>query len=376
MSGFVIPTLGELIDRSRQAFRSYLPGTDAWMWPNNITPTAKVIGGMMFELHQRLAFVERQKFASTADGEYLDRHAAEIGLSRNPAAKATGNVTFTSTGALSVGPGAIVSRTDGARFVVTVGGSRNSAGTLTLPVIAEVAGKAGVTLEGSPLSVVTGTVGTSTVAVAAGGLVGGADLEPDGEYYTTDLGTLRGRVLFRKRFPPHGGAPPDYVEWALETPGVTRVYVERQWNGSGTVRMFPLTDGATSNGIPSTAILTAVRQTMDLKAPAGAAVTVSAPTALPIDIIVSGLDPSTVAVQEAIRAELRDTFARLGRASGNDSPHPAMSFLATPATFSRSWIWQAIANATGESRHVLVLPNADTTVPAGYLPTLGSVTFT
>lgn len=364
---FSIPSLSDLVERSRSAFRTYLAGTDAWIWPNNINPTAKVLGGAMYELHQRLAYVERQKFASTAEGEWLDRHGFEIGLSRNPAAKATGTVTFTSTGAFTVAPGAVLARTDGVQFATTLGGQLLIAGTLSLPVVAVVAGKAGITPSGTPLSIVSNVVGSATVAVDASGLVGGADDEDDEAF--------RARILFRKRFPPHGGSAPDYVEWATEVPGVTRVYVERTWNGAGTVRVFPITDGATSNGIPSGPMVAAVKSYLEARAPAGAVLTVAAPVAQQIDMIVSGLSPSSVEVREAVKAEVADTFRRLGRVAGNDSEHPAMPFLATPATFSLSWIWQAIANATGEQRHKLIIPNDDTVVASGSMPVPGSITF-
>ena len=64
---FAIPSLAALTDRVRRAFRANLPGTDAWVWPNNVTPTAKVIAGATFEIYGRLDYVQRQKFAITAD---------------------------------------------------------------------------------------------------------------------------------------------------------------------------------------------------------------------------------------------------------------------------------------------------------------------
>ena len=37
---FEIPTLQALAARARQAFRAHLPGSDAWLCPNNIYATA------------------------------------------------------------------------------------------------------------------------------------------------------------------------------------------------------------------------------------------------------------------------------------------------------------------------------------------------
>jgi uncharacterized phage protein gp47/JayE len=364
---FSIPTLGELAERVRNSFRAELPGSDAHHWPNNLNPTGKVFAGAMFGIYLRLDFVARQIFAATAEAGWLDRHGLEFGMSRLAASKAAGTVTFTSAGALTVAPGAIVQRSDGAQFLTASGGTLASAGTLSLPVVAAAAGQAGTTLAGATLTTVANVVGTATVAVDAGGLVGGADAESDTAF--------RARILFRKRFPPHGGSAPDFVMWASSIAGVTRVYVNRLWSGAGTVRVYPLTDGATASGIPSAAKLSEVEAYIDLVAPAGADVTVSAPTAVQIDVIIQGLSPDTTAVREAVRAELRDTFQRLSKVSGSDTPHPAMPWLATPQTFSRSWVWQAVANATGEERHVILQPSADVVIAAGSMAVLGSVDF-
>jgi uncharacterized phage protein gp47/JayE len=52
-----------------------------------------------------------------------------------------------------------------------------------------------------------------------------------------------------------------------------------------------------------------------------------------------------------------------------------MPYLATPVSFSRSWAWQAVANASGEERHEIVAPPADVTLLPGEMPVLGTVTF-
>jgi uncharacterized phage protein gp47/JayE len=109
--------------------------------------------------------------------------------------------------------------------------------------------------------------------------------------------------------------------------------------------------------------------------PAGAIVTVEAPTPKTVDVQISGLTPDTTEVRESVIDELRAAFARLARVAGSDTPHGGMPFLATPAAFSRSWIWQAIANASGEQSHVLNLPAVDVAQNPGEIPVLGTVTF-
>jgi len=365
---FRIPTLGELVDQVRSAFRSELPGSDAWLEPNNITVTSKVLAGEMSQIHGRLDYISRQKFALTADSENLDRHAQEIGLARLPAATADGVVVFATTAATSVAVGAIVQRADGVTYRITRAGTIGGTGTLPLPAEAVTAGRSGNAVANLPLTLVSGVTGTATAAVGAAGFTGGADVEDDE--------ALRARVLFRKRNPPHGGSAADYVLWASAVAGVSRVFVERLWNGPGTVRVFPLAEDVNSSGIPSALLVAEVAAALEGLRPAGASVTVQAPTAYPIAVEISGLLPSTVAVREAVLAELRDAVRRESRVAGSDQPVSSLPFLATPAVFSRSWLWQAVANAAGESRHVLTAPAADITIPAGSIATLGTVSFT
>jgi hypothetical protein len=74
-------------------------------------------------------------------------------------------------------------------------------------------------------------------------------------------------------------------------------------------------------------------------------------------------------------AELADAFQRLGRVTGSDKVLPNLPYLAWPFTFSLSWVWQAVANASGERRHKITSPADDIVIAAGSIPVLGSVSF-
>lgn len=367
---FSLPTLQELAESARQSFRAYLKGSDAWIWPNNIYASAKVIAGKTFEVFGFAAYIQKQMFAHTApDLESLMLHGEEFGIPLKPAAPATGTVTFTGDVAFEVLTGAVLERTDGVQFIVSAGGVTAVPGTLDLPVIAATDGVNTNTEAGTPLQIISGVeVETVTAAVGSGGTTLGVDVEGIEEY--------RERILFRKRNPPHGGSAADYVIWAGQVSGVTRVYVERLWAGQGTVRIFPLMDDAYSDGIPSIADVERVSDHLSTLQPAGAQVAVAAPTPVVVNIEINSLLPNTTAVQEAVLAELRDMFKRQSRVAGIDQAHSGLPFLAYATSFSRSWIWQAVANATGEQSHVIVTPAADVTLAAGQMATLGSVTFT
>lgn len=369
---FAIPSLADLLQRARQAFRTYLPGSDAWVWPNNIYASAKVIAGMAFEVFGFASYISKMIFASTApDIETLRLHGAEFGLPQLPAAPAGGNVTFTASAAITVATGATLQRADGVTFLVTAGSLLTGAGTLQVPVTAAAVGAIANSPEGTPLQILSGLTGAgsagATAAVGAGDIVQGADVE--------DIESYRQRILFRKRNPPHGGSASDYVIWAKQVPGVSRVFVERLWAGSGTVRIFVFMDGIYPNGIPTPGAISTVAAYLATVEPASAVVTVAAPAANPINVTVTNLVPNTVDVRNAIADELRAAFLRLGRVAGNDTPHSGMPFLASPAVFSLSWIYQAIANAKGVQSFDLSTPMTDTTLPVARTATLGTLIF-
>jgi len=364
---FAFPTLQDLLDKTRKSFRSNMPGSDAYIWPNNVTVSAKVIAGAIFEAFGWLSYTSKKIFAHTApDLETLILHGTEFDVPLRPAAPAAGKARLTTTGDCFVSASAVLRRADGIQYLATASASRVGAGTLDFAVIAEADGLTTNALDGTPLEIVSGVTGDATAAVL-GDIIGGLDVE--------DKETYRQRILFRKRNPPHGGSPSDYVMWAERVSGVSRVFVERHWAGGGTIRVFILMDGLYDDGIPSDADIARVRDYLETVQPAAAIVTVAAPTAHPINVTISDVSPDTVPVREAIVAELRDMFQRRSRASGADIVVGGMPYLATPATFSLSWIDQAISEADGEDSHELTSPVASEVIPAGSIATLGAVTF-
>lgn len=366
---FAIPSLRDLSSRVVSAFRANLPGVDALLPGNNIEPTAKVFGGEMWSLFGRLAWVMRQAFALTAEGRWLDMHASQYGMARRPAVPATGVVTIVTTASVTIAAGAVFSRADGKRLAAVAAMSVPIAGSYEIDVQSVDAEAAGNTPAGATLTPVSGVTysGSLSATVGADGIAGGSDVESDDD--------LRERVLFRLRFTPAGGSPADYVRWATEVPGVTELYVERWWDGPGTVRLFPVFGDVRADGIPNAGDVEAVRAHIETLQPAGAGVTVLAPVAHPIAIQIVGLAPSTTEVQSAVIDSLTEMIRTRRRVAGADPGIAGLDFMAVSETFSRSWIWQAVAEATGETRHSIAIPATDVAIAAGELPTLGTVTF-
>jgi len=356
-----LPTLRQLAERTAGAFRANLKGSDAALWPNNVAVSAKVIAGAVWEAFGFLEYIKRQILVQTADSVFLERHAAEYGMGRLPASEAEGEVVFSGDNNIAIPAGLLLTRADGVEFETLSSSNTFGTGEARVRVRARVAGKGGNTRPGVTLTTAQAIDQLSPQATAGAlGIGGGADIENDA--------ALRERVLFRKRMPPHGGAAHDYVIWARERPGVTRVFVDpvNALNERTTIGIWFLMDDTYANGIPQGADVTAMESHLDSVRPAGAILAVDAPTPVSVNITIDNLQPDTQDVREAVKAELADLFRRAMK----------VSTLTDPFTLRISKIWEAISVASGEDSHSLTLPDEDLDLEDGEIPVLGTVTFT
>ena len=357
---FNLPTVKALANRAARVFRSDLKGSDAFLWPNNVAVSAKVIAGAVWEAFSFLDHISRQILVHTATDPYwIERHAAEFGMARLPATYAAGKAVIFGDSAQSVPAGIVLQRADGVRYEVVQGGTTGGDGKVEVSVRCLTPGKIGNAVAGVSLSMIVPMSRLQMVAeVASTGIGAGSDTE------STE--SLRQRVWFRKRMPPHGGAAHDYVAWAREINGVTRVFVDPVTftNARTSVGVWFLMDTTYPNGIPQLSDVAVVAAYIESVRPAGALVEVARPIAKSVDFEIA-LAPDTLAVRDAVRAELHDLIEREGR----------VSTLAHPFVLRRSKIIEAISIATGEEHHELVVPDADVTFAVGEVPIMGAVVF-
>jgi uncharacterized phage protein gp47/JayE len=360
---FVVPKLSDLSQRARLIISEATEGAMIDLWPNLFPILAKILALLGKEWHLRLKFLYRQIFASTADEVWLVRHGFELGITRIPAKVATGFVTVDVPSGTVVPYGITFRRADGALFRTRTSAIGAGAGT-SLEFEAVDAGAGGNTDAGETLSlvdtgIVTGLGGMATVS--AGGLGGGADVEP--------IETLRQRILDRKRNPPQGGSSSDWVRWTKESSGaISRVFVD-SFIGDAREVWISFLRADRTNGIPTTADVAAVQAYVEdpVRRPVTARVTVVAPNPRAVNISIAGLSPDTPAIRAAVAAELAAMFAdRVAPAT------PSQSF-----TLWRAWISEAISRATGETKHTLTAPASDLTYSTGgHMPVLGTISYT
>ena len=352
------PTAEEIVQDLRASVQAEVFGTDPWIWPNNLVPVLKAFAQALRAGYLRLEFIHEQAFVTTARHDYLDWHGIQAGgLSRNPATFASGTVEAAAVLGTTIIDGAQLYRSDGQLYTV-VGTTTATEPTMYVDVRAVETGELGNTDPGATLAPITPIAGvTGGFVVDADGIIGGAQGESDESF--------RQRILFRKQNPPHGGSPAEYIEWAQQKQGVTRVFVQRATPVPGAVTIYFMMDNI-GTGIPSAADVTELQNILDTLAPADAEVIVAAPTPVPVNVTVADLTPPTAALREAVTNELKAMFLR--------KAEPAS--LIEPSVFARAWIDEAISMAPKWKRSRTTAPVGDTTLStAGQIPVLGLVDF-
>lgn len=153
----------------------------------------------------------------------------------------------------------------------------------------------------------------------------------------------RYRLQQRLQNPPLGGAPADYVRWALSVTGVTRAWAVRNWAGPCSVGVIVADVDPVTGGIipPSSATLQAVDDyiTDPLRGPPDE-LFVLPPILQACDFVI-GLRPDTDAIRAGVQAELQNLFYRQG---------------APGVAIPMSQITETISAVSGEYNHRIYSP--------------------
>lgn len=211
-------------------------------------------------------------FAQTTYGQYLDYRAAEHGLIRKPATKATGQVTITGSNGTVVPAGSLFATAGGVQFQTLAEVIIGETGQVIANIEAVEPGASGNVPAGAintiPVSI-AGVTGVTNVQATSGG----TDAESDT--------ALLARLLEKVRSPATSGNVAHYKQWAMEVAGVGDAKVFPIWNGPGTVKVVVID----SNKQPASAeIVQNVADYIEEVRPIGATVTVESAAGLNIDV--------------------------------------------------------------------------------------------
>lgn len=304
-------------------------------------------------LYMHQAWLSRQILADQCDTEWLERHASLRGITRKPAAFATGSITLTGESGAAIPLGTQARALSGLTYSTTAGGTIGVLGTAVVAVQADTAGAAGNLASGAVFTLVSPPSGVYNDA-DAGAMTGGIDLETDDD--------LRARLLAVIRQPPHGGAAHDYVAWALEVAGVGNAWSFPLRRGDGTVDVVISPSGG---GAPSGALITAVEDHIEPLRPVTADYQVLGPTAVPVAVT------ATMTLSNAV------TLADVAAVAAVDLAN-YFSTLAPGDTAYKSQILAILATIGGVIDVVMSAPaaNVTTLVDSTHveLATLGALT--
>ena len=252
--------------------------------------------------------------------------------------------------------------------------------------------------DGSPGNSPNGTLLTLGAAVSGVGSAGTATTPITGGTPTQSDDSLRSEMLAAYAAPPQGGDQADYVNWALDVPGVTRVWVVGSGLGAGTVQVFFMMDVSEaayggfpqgSNGVaeyesraePATGDQLAVANAIYPLRPVTALVYAYAPGANTVAITIAEISTASAATKTAIAAAIAQVFLAQAAVGGATLPSGA----AYPPV-QLSAIESAVAAVPGTAGFVLTVeaasngtvtpgPTGNITSNAGYLAVPGAITY-
>ncbi len=364
---FNIPSRADLQQQILTDINARVAGADTSLRRSTLRVLAYVWAGALWLVYRFIAWCAKQLFIDSAEAPYLDRRLAPYNIVREGATLAAGNVIFSGTAGIPIPAATVVQTTDASvqyatQAAVTIAGG---ATTATVAIVALTPGSAGNAAAGAPLNLAVAIAGIQpTGNVDSNGLTGGADTETDA--------ALRIRGQQRIQQPPQGGAGTDYIAWAKQVPGVTRVWVFPLNRGVGTVDILFAMDGRTNN-IPLTADIAAVNAAIAASRPVTADAQAFAPTADALTITIANLVPNTTAMTTAITASLT-ALARTVPA-GAATIGDGVSAANPGGTLPLEAIYAAIS-AAGPTSFDLAAPAADITFAQGHLPGAWTVTIT
>jgi uncharacterized phage protein gp47/JayE len=386
---FSRPTLSTLRQQTAADIAAAQPGADPLLRFSNLGVLGQVLAAGLNGLYGYLDWIAKNAVPFTAVGEFLAGWGALKGLGYKAATQGAFTVTFPAAAGTSIPINTAISRGDGAQFLTTALASV-SAGVIISPVQAVVAGAAGATAPGTVMTLAAPIAGVTSSGVAGAATAVGADVETEPAF--------RARVLAAFASPAQGGAAADYVSWALQATGVTRAWVAPLGNGAGTVIVYFMMDLVESafGGFPQGTNGVATLETRDTAAtgdqlalanfiyplrPVTALVYADAPGANAIAMTLNGGAGWSTATKAAVQAAITAVLVSLGSPGGVYLPGGA-----TSGIINLSAIETAIAGVAGTAGFVItavscshgtVSPGGDGNIASstGYLPTLGTVTF-
>jgi uncharacterized phage protein gp47/JayE len=308
----------------------------------------------------------------TATGTWADAWAAFWGIYRKSAASAgPGTAWFVFSGPADIPAGTVFTGQNSIQYITNQDNSSSVAGTIAVSGLAttETGSVTNLTV-GSAITLtssIPNVVNAGTIAT----MTGGTDAETDAALMT--------RAQQARSAPPSGGAVNDYVTWALGCPNVdvTRAWALTWGAGYGTVIVYICIDDALhTNGFPSGANGTSIFETRGLLA-AGDQLNVAnyiySPGLRPVTALAYVYSPQAFLINITIQSA--NFLPGQNSLTAISAINQKFVEIGTPLGMNvyESQLEDAIDSVA--STYNLITPNGTTTIPVGYLPVCGTITW-
>ena len=227
---------------------------------NLVTVMANVDAGLFHLLQGDLAFLSKQLFPDTAEGEFLRAHWA----GRVPpmhAVAAVGEITISGNAGLTIPAGTVLKSTLGKRYFTEKSYSIGNDGKALVYVKAENAGADSNLEADSPLVIISSIPSSidSNAVVGENGIYGGMDAESDEAYLVRVMESLRNPVRY--------GKPGDFAAWAMDsTPEVSKAWEYKNFGVFGAL-LVQVIGGNQIDGVTQVANLQAVSDYINTASP-------------------------------------------------------------------------------------------------------------
>ena len=304
-------------------------------------------------LYLQAQWVLEQSFPQSAQGVYLEQHAALRGLSRGQAAQASGTLRFGVSAPadreIPIPRGTVCLTEGGERFATTEEAVLAPGSLYTdVPARAVAAGSAGNAAAGTITRMAAMPAGIQACTNPAA-FTGGEDGESDE--------ALRERLLDSYKRLPNGANAAYYEQTALSFPGVAAAKAVGRPRGVGSVDMYVASQG----GAPDEALLAAIDEYLQQQREISVDLQVLAPREERVDIAVAlQTSGSFDTVRSRVEQALADFF------SG--------SLLGEGVKLAQ--LGDLLYHLEGVENYRVSSPTEDVAAAATVLPVLGSVSIT
>ena len=257
---------------------------------------ATALAGVLSLAYRFALWAYRQIFTATADEAAVLARGAQYGLAPSAAVAAVLDAEATGTDGITIPAGTLW-------YAGTVVYSQQAAvdiagGVAAITVGCLTPGDGGNLGIGETLNLASPIAGVDSEATTTGTTTTGEDAE--------SLESFRAEVQERERRRPQGGATADYVQWALEVPGIVKAFAHRITPGYATVYPLVALTGGAGDRLPDVtkrAEVLAYLEDLHRK-PLQSTPVVEPMTEVEFDVTITDLSPDTAAIRAAIQSAI------------------------------------------------------------------------